>query len=146
MNRKEIIQEAESWEGTKWAHQAALKGVACDCIGLICGVYKNITGVEFDNIINYAQTPFFYCREERLYQELQKYLIEIPVKDAKQGDILTFAYRERFPDHHLGIILNDGFFIHSCCDPGVNKVIITRYDEQWKARTRHAFRYPGVID
>jgi len=144
MTRAEIIKEARSWVDTAWHHQASLRGVGCDCIGLIRGIYKNITGIEFQGIINYAQTPFFYCRDERLYPELQKHLVEIPVEDAIAGDIVTFSYRDRFPDHHLGIIMDDGFFVHASCDPGVNRVIVTRYDEQWKERTRHAFRFPGV--
>jgi NlpC/P60 family putative phage cell wall peptidase len=146
MTRDEIVIEAREWIGTKWQHQQSLKGVAVDCIGLVRGCYASLTGIVFTDIIDYAQSSFFYCREERLYPELQKYLIEIPVAEAKLGDILTFALKKRFPDHHLGIISGDGFIIHSVCEPGIMKVIESRLDDKWRGYIRHAFRYPGVVD
>ena len=144
MTRNEIIAEAREWEGTRWEHQKAMKGVACDCIGLIRGVYKELTGLEMPDVIDYPQTAFFYCRDERLYPELQKYLPEITVAEAQPGDILTFGMRTHFPDHHLGILLDGGLFIHACGDAGIQKTIITSFDALWQARARHAFTFPGV--
>jgi cell wall-associated NlpC family hydrolase len=40
MKRPDIVEEARSWLGTPYHHQAALKGVGCDCIGLLRGVYE----------------------------------------------------------------------------------------------------------
>ena len=146
MTRNEIIVEARSWIGTKWQHQASLKGVACDCIGLVRGVHREITGISIADTVNYPQTAFYYCREEKMYPEMQNYLQEIPVSEAKPGDILTFAMKERFPDHHLGIISYDGFFIHAYGDVGIKKVVEMRIDANWQNCIRHAFCFPGVVD
>ena len=146
MTREDIVTEAREWIGTKWQHQQSLKGVATDCIGLVRGVYTNLTGIVFTDVINYPQSPFFYCRDERMYLEMQKYLIEIPVSEAKLGDIFTFALKSRFPDHHLGIISADGFIIHAVGEPGIMLTIESRIDGKWRGYIRHAFRYPGVVD
>ena len=40
MKRADIVEEARSWLGTPYHHQAALKGVGCDCIGLLRDVFS----------------------------------------------------------------------------------------------------------
>ena len=35
---EEIVAAARSWIGTPYRHQASLKGVGCDCLGLVRGV------------------------------------------------------------------------------------------------------------
>ena len=37
-----LIEEAKTWEGTKFQHQARLKGVAVDCVGLISGMVEKL--------------------------------------------------------------------------------------------------------
>jgi hypothetical protein len=39
-----IIAAARSWLGTPYAHQASLKGVGCDCLGLVRGVWREVQG------------------------------------------------------------------------------------------------------
>ncbi len=46
MTRDDIIAEARSWIGTPYRHQASLKGVGCDCLGLVRGVGGAIAGAE----------------------------------------------------------------------------------------------------
>ena len=46
MKRIDIVNEAKSWVGTKWQHQQALKGVACDCAGLVRGVYYEMNRLK----------------------------------------------------------------------------------------------------
>src|SRR5690606_4769974 len=41
-----IVAEALEWVGTPYRHQASLKGVACDCLGLVRGVWRSIYGLE----------------------------------------------------------------------------------------------------
>ena len=35
-----------SWIGTPYRHQASLKGVGCDCLGLVRGVWRAVIGAE----------------------------------------------------------------------------------------------------
>jgi NlpC/P60 family putative phage cell wall peptidase len=45
-SRADTIAEARLWIGTPYAHQASLKGVSCDCLGLVRGVWRAIYGNE----------------------------------------------------------------------------------------------------
>jgi NlpC/P60 family putative phage cell wall peptidase len=46
MSPEEIIAAARSWIGTPYRHQASLKGVGCDCLGLLRGVWREVMGAE----------------------------------------------------------------------------------------------------
>ncbi|MEM1422329.1 MAG: peptidase P60, partial [Pseudomonadota bacterium] len=36
----QIAYEASRWIGTPYRHQASLRGVGCDCLGLLRGVWR----------------------------------------------------------------------------------------------------------
>ncbi|MGR3492459.1 MAG: peptidase P60, partial [Shimia sp.] len=38
--------EARRWIGTPYHHRASLRGVGCDCLGLIRGVWRAVVGEE----------------------------------------------------------------------------------------------------
>lgn len=141
MKRSEIIASAREWLDTKWQHQASLKNVACDCIGLIRGVGLDF-GMQVDiGDLNYSQQP--HHKEEKLYQTIKKYLTEISITEAKPGDILLFGLPD-WPAYHIGILSYDDFVIHTWLDVG--KVVESRLDATWKTNIRYAFKYPGVDD
>jgi len=141
MTRTEIVTEAKTWIGTKWQHQACLKGVACDCVGLIRGVYVVLTGKEPDVPLDYPATWPLYKTTERLYNECLNYLTEIDVADAKIGDLLLFGFGKG-PACHIGIKITDSTFIHSW--QSVGKVSISRLDSYWTPKIRYAMQYPDV--
>lgn len=139
MTREEIVNEARQWIGCKWIHQACVRGVACDCVGLVRGVHEQLTGDAFVGDYDYPATWHLFKEDEKLCQECRKYLTEIPVAAAGAGDILLFGFRPRFPAHHLAILTGDGTIIHSYMDVG--KVVETAYNEEWRNMARFAFRY-----
>jgi NlpC/P60 family putative phage cell wall peptidase len=143
MKRDAIVTEARSWIGTKWQHQASLKGVACDCVGLVRGVYTAVTGLTPDVPLNYPATWHLFKAEERLYNECTKYLEEIAPNDALPGDVLLFGFGKG-PACHVGIMTGDDSVIHSWMDVG--QVTETRLSGYWEEKTKFAFRYPGVDD
>jgi NlpC/P60 family putative phage cell wall peptidase len=144
MTREEIIAEAREWLGLPWQHQASLKGVACDCVGLARGVYEHLTGEKIPLTVNYPPTWHLFKSDPWLYEECKTYAIEIDLPETQPGDLLLFSFRPRFVAHHIGILTFDNTIIHSYMD--VVKVVETRMDELWQSRLRHAFRYPGVVD
>lgn len=143
MTREEIVNEARQWVGCKWIHQACVRGVACDCVGLVRGVHAQLTGDAFVGDYDYPATWHLFKEDEKLCQECRKYLVEIPVAAAGAGDILLFGFRPRFPAHHLAILTGDGTIIHSYMDVGV--VVETAYNEEWRSMVRFAFRYPEAM-
>ena len=142
MKRQDIIIEAKEWLGTKWQHQASLKQVACDCVGLVRGVYCELTGIDVDIDIDYPATWHLFKKEERLYAEAKRHMVEIRKDEARPGDVLVFGFYDH-PASHVGILTSPDAFIHSYQDIG--QVIETRLDDAWKKRLRFAFSYPGVL-
>ena len=51
---KIVIAEARSWIGTPYRHQASLKGVGCDCLGLVRGVWRALQKIPYGTTINYG--------------------------------------------------------------------------------------------
>lgn len=49
-----VVAEALSWVGTPYRHQAALKGLGCDCLGLVRGVWRALYGGELERPGPYA--------------------------------------------------------------------------------------------
>ena len=41
-----IVAEARAWIGTPYRHQASRKGVGCDCLGLVRGIWRGLLGPE----------------------------------------------------------------------------------------------------
>ena len=41
-----IVRAARGWLGTPYHDQASVKGVGCDCLGLIRGVWREVVGPE----------------------------------------------------------------------------------------------------
>ena len=44
--REQIVAAARGWAGTPYHHQASVKGVGCDCLGLIRGLWRELVGDE----------------------------------------------------------------------------------------------------
>ena len=49
-----IVAFARGWIGTPYCHQASLKGVGCDCLGLVRGVWRETLGAEPEGVPAYT--------------------------------------------------------------------------------------------
>ena len=141
----QVVAEARTWLGTPWQHQAALKGVGCDCTGLVRGVVGAFRELPPELLrMSYARTPdgvtlLRLCRE---------HLHEVPATEVQPGDVLAFRYIEQPAAHpqHLGIAadyVHGGLsIIHALDQQGVarGKVVEHRLDATWRARIVGAFR------
>ena len=45
-DRSDVVAIARAWIGTPYRHQASLKGVGCDCLGLLRGLWRERNGEE----------------------------------------------------------------------------------------------------
>jgi NlpC/P60 family putative phage cell wall peptidase len=48
-----VVSLARGWIGTPYVHQASLKGVGCDCLGLLRGLWREIHSDEAEDIPPY---------------------------------------------------------------------------------------------
>ena len=101
--RKTILKHARTWVGTPYQHQAKCKGVGVDCAMLIAGVAEDCKiDIDYDFVPNYSKQWHLHNREEKLKGILLDVgFIEIPLEDAKAGDVLGFKYGRVMS--HIGI-------------------------------------------
>ena len=142
MKRAALIAEARSWIGTPYHHQAALKGVGCDCIGLIRGIYAAFGGVV-ELPADYSPSWHLHRAEERLRDGLDRYGTEVPLLSARPGDILLFGIGKG-PAAHGAVLIEGAVIIHAYSEAGA--VIASRLSGRWLAWRRAAFAFPGVED
>ena len=63
-----IVAVARSFIGTPYRHQGSLKGIGCDCLGLIRGVWRELYGAEPEVPAAYAPDWAERAGEERLLE------------------------------------------------------------------------------
>lgn len=135
-NRGRIVDTAREYLGTPFHHQGRLKGVGVDCIGLLVGVAREMGLFVHDNT-EYSRRP----DGRTLLAELRKVLDEIPVEDAKPGDILVFWFqrRTRHPQH-VGIKSEVGI-IHTY--EHIGRVVEAPIGG-WVRNITNAFQFRGI--
>ena len=139
VTRTDIFLAARSWVGTKWQHQQRLKGVACDCAGLVIGVAKDVFGIEAE-VPNYGREP----HNDQMRQLCERYLVPAAQRAFLPGDVLLMTW-DREP-HHMGIVsvINGEFgLIHAYAQ--ARKVVEHGFDPKWLGRVVAAYSFPGVI-
>ncbi len=118
MTDKEIIKECQSWKGTKWGHNVALKGYKTDCIQFIVAVYINL-GLLPKNFktIKYNRDWALHNAASVLIKTIRIYCNEITFDKIKTGDILIFKYGKCAS--HGGIYIGNNMFYQSLIRQGV---------------------------
>ncbi|MEX2036164.1 MAG: NlpC/P60 family protein [Xanthobacteraceae bacterium] len=143
LTRTAIVAEARSWIGTPYRHQASLKGVGCDCLGLVRGVWRSLLGAEPRPAPPYSRDWAEAAGEETLAQAARAHLSEIEPSEFALGDVLLFRYRARYPAKHAAIVTAPDTMVHAHDGAAVAEVAIAPW---WRRRLAYAFRFPNVID
>jgi len=137
--RDEIVAEARSWIGTRFCHQGRLKGIGCDCAGLVVGVCKALGLSEFDKA-DYSRIPDGFMLRDTCANEMT----EIPLFDLHPGDVVLFSFSAHpqhlaiVGDYHLGGLS----IIHAYSK--ARQIVETRFDDIWIGRIVAGYRLPGV--
>ena len=94
LTRMDIVREAREWIDTPFKHQGHLKGVACDCIGLIKAIGMQHKLMDYDpnsaealSYANYSMMP----DSRRMREALSRWFIPIPVEEAQIADFYFMA-------------------------------------------------------
>jgi NlpC/P60 family putative phage cell wall peptidase len=143
LTRSDIVAEARAWIGTPYRHQASLKGVGCDCLGLVRGVWRALLGDEPQAAPAYSRDWAEAAREETLAEAARAHLIEVEPAAFLTGDVLLFRYRDRYPAKHAAIVSAPELMVHAHDGAAVAEVAISPW---WRRRLAYAFRFPGVTD
>lgn len=141
IERDAIIAEARAWIGTPYQHQASLRGVGCDCLGLVRGVWRALVGDEPERPPPYTPDWAEALGEETLLGAARRHLREIAPGDVRKGDVLLFRMGLGAPAKHAAIVSGPQRIIHAYWGRAVCE---TRLGAWWERRVAAAFRFPGV--
>lgn len=141
ISRAAIVAEARAWIGTPYRHQASLKGVGCDCLGLVRGVWRNCIGTEPETPPPYAPDWAEARGEEALAAAACRHLIAVKVEALDAGDVLLFRWRDGCVAKHAAIATGNGTMIHAHDGAAVCEVALASW---WLRRLAFVFRFPGA--
>jgi len=137
-----VLAIARSFIGTPYRHQASLKGVGCDCLGLVRGVWRELYGVEPEVPAPYAADWAERAGEERLLEAALCHCgPALPAAEMRPGDLLIFRWREGVSAKHAGISAPDDRFIHAYEQAAV---IESPLVPCWRRRIAGVFRFPEL--
>ena len=139
--RAAVVAEARAWIGTPYRHQASLKGICCDCLGLVRGVWRNCIGDEPEAPPPYAPDWAEAKGDETLVAAALRHLVPVALDDLKPGDVLLFRWRDGFVAKHVAIASSERTMIHAHDGAAVCEIALAPW---WRRRLAYAFRFPGV--
>lgn len=142
---RRAVAEARLWLGTPYRHQGSHRGLGCDCLGLLRGVWRGLYGAEPE-----APPPYTATWAESappgtdpLAEAAARHLLPMPElpPDARfeAGDVLLFAFRRHLPARHCAIASGEGTMIHAHDRAEVTEVALTPW---WRRHLAGAFRFP----
>ncbi len=143
MTRAEIVATARDWLGTPYQHQASLRGVGTDCLGLLRGVWRTHCGEEPELAPPYTSDWAEALGEETLLNAARRCLVEIPAGSAEPGDVLLFRMGTGCPAKHCAIVSGKDRIIHAYWG---HAVVETRLVPWWRRRIAAAFKFPDLED
>ncbi|WP_457108409.1 NlpC/P60 family protein [Methylobacterium sp. P5_C11] len=145
------LGEARLWLGTPYRHQASLRGVGCDCLGLLRGVWRGLYGAEPEVPPPYSGTWAESAAPgtDPLAEAAARHLVPAPgalpgalaVPAPRAGDVLLFAFRRHLPARHCAIATGDGAMIHAHDGAAVTEVALAHW---WRRHVTGVFRFPEV--
>jgi NlpC/P60 family putative phage cell wall peptidase len=138
----EVVRIARGWLGTPYHHQASVRGVGADCLGLVRGVWRELYGRD-------AETPPPYTRDwaeasgrETLIEAGGRHLVRIAPDQAQAGDVIVFRLRKGAVAKHAAILTGSSSMIHAMEGTLASEVPLSPW---WRRRIAAAFAFPGTV-
>jgi NlpC/P60 family putative phage cell wall peptidase len=134
-----IVTLAKGWIGTPYRHQASLKNIGCDCLGLVRGVWREYFGQELELPPAYSPDWAEAGLEETLANAGRRHLIEVSPLVFQDGDVLLFRWKPHLPAKHAGIATSRSSMVHAQDGACVSEVALSDW---WLRRLAFVFRFP----
>ncbi len=141
--QENIVAAALSLVGTPFHHAAALKGIGCDCVGVLIYTAKAV------GLIAHDWRPAVYSREwhihknQQLLQETMESLgfAPVPLGERQPGHVLVFQFGRVLS--HAGILVSatPETLVHSIINLGVRHHGLTG---DLLSRLRAVYTFPEV--
>lgn len=140
--RPDVAERARAWIGTPYRHQASARGSGADCLGLVRGVWREISGSEPEVPPEYSRDWGEAGRTEVLWTAAARHMVELQSREPRVGDVILFRMREGMVAKHLGILVSASdvpAFVHAYARHGVVESCLTR---PWRRRIAAIFEFP----
>jgi NlpC/P60 family putative phage cell wall peptidase len=120
MTRGEMVAaEARQWIETPFAWQQSVKGVGCDCKGLLWGVARELGFPEAESL--YAKvsdySPTRPVPSALLKEGFAAIFDPVPFDERQPGDVLLMRMGRGAPAGHIGIVSSLDSAIHAQIGP-----------------------------
>ena len=135
-----VIAAARGWLGTPYHDQASVRGVGCDCLGLVRGVWRELYGPEPMPIPAYSRDWGETGMREPLAEAARSVMLELPTTGIVPGALLLLRMRSGAVAKHCGIVTSPDRFVHAYERTGV---IEERLTDAWRRRLAFAFLFPS---
>ena len=142
MTHLRAVEAARRWIGTPYMHQASVRGVGTDCLGLIRGVWRDLYGGEPERVPAYTADWGEAGSSELLLDAAGRHLIRRSGSMADPGDVLLFRMRDGGTAKHLGIAAEGSTgatFIHAYSG---HAVVESPLSGPWARRVVARFGWP----
>lgn len=139
--RDRVLLAAEGFIGTPYRHQGSRRGVGCDCLGLVRGVWRELYGDEPEAAGAYTPDWAERAEGEPLLEAARRHFREIDVCEALPGDLLAFRWRAGSAAKHCGLLAPEGRLIHAYEGAAV---VASPLGGAWTRRIAGAFRFPEM--
>lgn len=137
-----VLAEAQAWIGTPYRHQGGRKGVGCDCLGLVRGIWQAVYRRPAPKPGPYSADWAETGSTDTLLEAARHWCIEKPsFVGIAPGDLLVFRWRAGARSKHLGIAAGEGRFIHAYSGHGVIESALV---QQWRRRIAGVFEFPDI--
>lgn len=131
------VTEAREWVGTPYRDRQSAKGVGCDCLGLLRGVYLAVTGTEPEAPPPYSPDWGEVRDDEPMLEAAARYLV--PAVGLEPGNVLIFRIKRGRAAKHCAIVTENGFMVHA--DGGAGRVVECHITDAWRRRIAGVFTW-----
>jgi NlpC/P60 family putative phage cell wall peptidase len=134
-----IVERAREWLGTPYCHQQSVKGIGCDCLGFLRGVYEEVTGLPARQPPPYSPSWDEVGRQELMLAAANEHLIRTDT--IVPGCVLVFRMKRGAVAKHCGIATSENAMIHAHSSRGVVEEPLAPY---WLRRIAGIYLFPKV--
>ena len=146
VTRMRIVEAARGWIGTPYHHQASVRHVGTDCLGLVRGVWKELYGADAEKPPAYSRDWAEASRSEAMLEAADRHLVAKPIAAMTIGDVVVFRLRAGMVAKHAAIVtvpamMVPAMMVHAIEGAPVAEVPLTNW---WRRRIAGAFQFPHI--
>lgn len=139
-----VLAIAETFLGTPYRHQGSARGVGCDCLGLVRGIWRELYGDDPEEPPPYRRDWALDAPGEPLLQAAVRHFgAPLSPRAMRPGDLLVFRWKPEGPATHAGILARpepDGDSFYHAYEQA--SVLRSPLVPSWRRRIAGVFRFP----